>query len=523
MFKQYILIALSLLSFSMNAESSVMIALKQKNADVIFNALQDVSDPKSPKYGHYWTQDQIDIIVSPDKGDVLSLMDYLESDGISCEMMSGALKCSDMPDMKNLEFFTNIVEFVEEPLHIFKCHRHLGDSNGFVGREVINKLYNIKNESLKTRPSVCSVEYQSAGDFSQADLIMQENLNGEPNNTIAPNHIINVQSTYPFIEGQLDVQMMAQTAMDSDVWYWVDNSWLYSFAVNFQSAKQVPDVLSMSWGWSEADQCSITVCNNVTSAEYVKRVNLEYAKMGLRGISITVASGDAGAPGRTNEECMTGNVHPVFPGSSPYVTSVSATYLVSSGQPQTWHTPLCVENDCVAGTQELPTNYNSTGWTTGGGFGIYSETQPKWQADAVNHYLKSGVPLPKSFNANGRGYPDVSALGHNCPVVSGGSLIPVDGTSCSSPLFAGILAILNDHQVTNNKPKLGFVNPVLYQMEQDNPKIFKDITQGNNYCTEAQCCSNTNYGYVATKGWDPVTGLGTPNVGLMKEWLDKNT
>ena len=523
MFKKCFLITLSLLSFSMNAESSVMVALKQYNTDVIFNALQEVSDPTSSQYGHYWTQEQIDITVSPEKEEILTLMDYLEEEGITCKIKSSALECSDVPDMKNLRFFTNIVEFIEEPRYLFKCHNHLGDNMGYVGREVINQLYNIKNESLKTNPSVCSVEYQAAGDFSQTDLTMQENLNSEPNRTISPNHIINVQSTYPFIEGQLDVQMMAQTAMNSDVWYWVDNSWLYSFAVNFQAAKQVPDVLSMSWGWSEADQCSITVCNNVTSAEYVKRVNLEYAKIGLRGITITVASGDAGAPGRTDEGCMNGKVNPVFPGSSPYVTSVSATYLVPSDKSQTWKTPLCIENGCVAGTQELPTNYNETGWTTGGGFGIYTETRPKWQSKVVKQYLQSGVPLPKSYNANGRGYPDVSTIGHNCPVVTGGNLMPVDGTSCSSPLFAGIVAILNNHQVLNNKPKLGFINPVLYQMWNDNPSTFKDITQGNNYCTEMQCCSNTTYGYEATKGWDPVTGLGTPNVGLMKEWLDKNT
>ena len=180
------------------------------------------------------------------------------------------------------------------------------------GREVINRLYNITNKPLLTEPSVCSVEYQAAGNFSQSDLHELLLLNNEPSKTIDPKHIINVQNRYPFIEGQLDVQMMAQTAMNSNIWYWVDNLWLYSFAVNFQAEKKVPDVLSMSWGWSESDQCSITVCNNVTSADYVNRVNVEYAKIGLRGVTITVASGDAGAPGRTDEQCDVEEVNPVF-------------------------------------------------------------------------------------------------------------------------------------------------------------------------------------------------------------------
>ena len=523
MFKQYFLIMLSLLSFCVNTECSVILALKQHNADTIYNALDDVSNPESPKYGHYWTQEQIDAVVSPPEADVLSLMDYLQEENIVCERLSNALECSDVPDMKRLRAFSDIVEFIEEPQHACISHYRFGDGSGYVGREIINKLYNIPDKTVKTGASVCSVEYQSSGDFNQNDLTLQQTLNDESTDPIAPAHIINVQSSFPSIEGQLDVQMMSQTAMNSSVWYWMDSSWLYSFAVHFQAAKVVPDVISMSWGWSETQQCSITVCNNVTSAEYVHRVNLEYAKMGLRGITITVASGDAGAPGRTNELCMQGGVNPVFPGSSPYVTSVSATYLVPTGANETWKTPLCTEYGCATGTQELPTNYNNVGWTTGGGFGTYNETRPKWQADVVEHYLKSGVPLPKSCNKKGRGYPDVSAIGHNCPVVSGGSLMPVDGTSCSSPLFAGILAILNDHQVSNNKPKLGFANPVLYQMERDNPHIFKDITKGNNYCTETRCCANTTYGYEATVGWDPVTGLGTPNVRLMLDWLDQHT
>jgi tripeptidyl-peptidase-1 len=61
----------------------------------------------------------------------------------------------------------------------------------------------------------------------------------------------------------------------------------------------------------------------------------------------------------------------------------------------------------------------------------------------------------------------------------------------------------------------------------DDPSIFNDITKGNNWCTESGCCpgdGNTNmFGYEAAKGWDPVTGLGTPNYGKMEAWLDSNT
>jgi tripeptidyl-peptidase-1 len=191
---------------------------------------------------------------------------------------------------------------------------------------------------------------------------------------------------------------------------------------------------------------------------------------------------------------------------------------------------LCKQYGCATGTKEFVTNNNGTGWTAGGGINNYSvrATQAKWQNDVVTNYLNSGVPLPLNFNKNGRAYPDVSVVGHYCPVMGSGSPEPIDGTSCSSPIFASLVSILNDHQVRNGKPKLGFINPILYKMYKDNPSIFRDGTEGNNWCTEYTSCpqrkdGGSDFGYKATKGYDPVYGLGMPNIGLMKEWLDKNT
>ena len=65
-------------------------------------------------------------------------------------------------------------------------------------------------------------------------------------------------------------------------------------------------------------------------------------------------------------------------------------------------------------------------------------------------------------------------------------------------------------------------------MYNDNPAIFTDYTSGNNWATEGCSCPERNdggsdFGYSATTGYDPVYGLGTPNIGLMKEWLDSHT
>ena len=490
-----------------NAE--YFVALKQQNVNILFNLLENVSDPFHEMYGQYWSFQDINQLLAPPMSKVTQLMNYANDENLDCEWFGDALKCKNNPlPLSQFEMVT----FIEEnPSYPKKFHGHqqpftLGE---FIGREVLLSLYNITNSSAQNA-SVCAVEYQGQSGFSMSDLYLHQLVNNENIKTITHkvgNDVDNDEET------QLDVQMMSQTAENVDLWFWDGSAWLYSFAVDFFNTANVPDVLSMSWGWSESDQCSITQCNNLTSHEYVDRVNVEYAKLGLRGVTIVVASGDAGAPGRTNELCANNLVNAVFPGGSPYVTSVGATF-VQPNVTRTWDTFLCKKYGCNAGTSQYPTNYNDTGWTTGGGFSNYSP-RAKWQDQEVQTYLQECPYFPPLGNKTGRGYPDVSAVGHNCPVISNGYLSGVDGTSCSAPIFAAIVALLNDHQQNHKRPKLGFANPLLYSMSD----TFTDIVQGNNHCTEYQCCS-LNYGYEATTGWDPVTGLGTPNVGKMVERLD---
>jgi subtilase family serine protease len=524
-FSRYVLLFLALCSGVVDgAHGSVMLALRQSNTDVLVEGLRDISNPESVNYGKYWTQAKIDEIVAPTAGQVRRLVGYLKDTGVECVQMGAALECAKMPCLDSL---SELVDFIEVPATVYLPRHHVGAGDGFVGREVMTKLYNITDAHVdNVGVSLCAVEYQSGEGFAADDLAQQQTLNGETPVSIATEHTVGTNGG-PDTETQLDVQMMAQVAENVDLWYWHEDNWLYSFAVHFLNSTKIPDVLSISWGWSEFQQCQsgLGACPNITSSQYVHRVNMEYVKMGLRGVSVMVASGDAGAPGRTNEGCdEASGVSPVFPGSSPYITSVGATYVVpsQSSSLNVWETPLCQQYGCVNGTKELPTNFAVTGWTTGGGFGAFGETRPTWQDAVVKGYLSSGAKMAANFSRNGRGYPDVATVGHNCPVVMGGSLGAVDGTSCSSPVFAGLVALLNDHQVTLGKAKLGFVNPVLYKMWADDPSIFTDITEGNNWCTEMQCC-DPSLGFEATKGWDPVSGLGTPNYGRMVEWLDAHT
>lgn len=140
---------------------------------------------------------------------------------------------------------------------------------------------------------------------------------------------------------------------------------------------------------------------------------------------------------------------------------------------------------------------------------------PSWQTSAVNAYFAQNPKVPPShmFNRGNRAFPDVAANGHNYPIVMNGQLVSVDGTSCSSPVFAGVVAQLNDARVKAGKKVLGFSNILFYSAPAS---VFQDITQGNNTATES--CT-TGYGFAATPGWDPATGRGTPNTGRLLQYV----
>ena len=303
----------------------------------------------------------------------------------------------------------------------------------YFGKESLINLYNVSYYNLNNSVSGASIEYQNLAGFYTSDLTLIQYAN---NQTINNQTIIIGNNNYYNMESQLDVQLMSQAGNGIKLWFWETPYWLYSFATEFFNSEDLPDIISMSWGWAEKDQCSIIDCQNITSQQYVNRVNNEYLKITLRGITIVVASGDAGAPGRTNELCFDDNpINPVFPGSSPYVLSVGATYVPKDNTTLNFTSPLCKNNTCITSKNEKAIEFNSTGWTGGGGFDLYQNSTPKWQNKAVTNYLNSGVTLPNknNFNINGRAYPDVSAIGHGCPVYINSQLIPVDGTSCSSP------------------------------------------------------------------------------------------
>lgn len=233
------------------------------------------------------------------------------------------------------------------------------------------------------------------------------------------------------------------------------------------------------------------------------------AQLGARGVTVLFASGDSGigqdAVCFTNDGKNTSTFLPNFPSTCPYVTSVGGTYKV---------------NPEVAVYRARP---GRPVYTAGGGFSYYFK-RPKYQDDAVPAYVKNIVdPLGYDglYDPEGRGYPDIAGQALNYSTYYNGSLLPISGTSMSTPLIGAIMALVNDALVAKGKPTLGFLNVSTllvylfdYHTDSRQPWVyssgkaaFNDILSGS-----AAGCS-TSQGLPAAEGWDAVTGYGTPNFG----------
>jgi hypothetical protein len=190
-----------------------------------------------------------------------------------------------------------------------------------------------------------------------------------------------------------------------------------------------------------------------------------------------------------------------WPATSPWVTSVGGTRFAGQkpgglSQPQ-------VAVDLFG---------------SGGGFSTMYKQEPDatWQSAAVAKYFETvdpaTLPPPGSvgFDPKARGTPDVSALAEGYELIAGGAMHKVSGTSAAAPAFAALVSLLNEARVEAGKPPMGFLNPFLYAHAST---AFTDVTVGSN--KRDRSGTPWPYGYNCSKGWDPVTGLGTPRFSEM--------
>jgi kumamolisin len=227
-----------------------------------------------------------------------------------------------------------------------------------------------------------------------------------------------------------------------------------------------PSVISISYGNPEDGPAG----DILWTKQAIMKVSEAFKRAALANMTVCCASGDQGS----TEELPDHRQHVDFPASSPWVLGCGGTRVIAHGDVITSET---VWND-------------GPDSATGGGVSTLF---------AVPSY-QSGAGVPPSVNPGhrlGRGVPDVSSLADPQTGVivafPDGTVQPLGGTSAAAPLWAALIACLNEGV---GKP-VGFLNPVLYKSLSSG--VLRDITQGDNGA------------YSAKSGWDPCTGFGSPN------------
>jgi subtilase family serine protease len=250
---------------------------------------------------------------------------------------------------------------------------------------------------------------------------------------------------------------------------------LQNSILNAMAASNTVKNLSSSWGWSGGPS---TTTDNI------------FKTLAAQGQSFFNASGDSCAftVGASSVNGVDNTSIPNAPSSSPYITQVGGTTLMTGGG--------------ATYSSETVWNWGGGSGSSGGVSSYYSI--PSWQTN-VSMTANLGSTTQRNI-------PDVALTADGCYVYSGnGSAGSYGGTSCAAPLWAGFMALVNQQAVANGNPTAGFINPAIYAIGKgQNPgysyaACFHDTTVGNNYW------SNSLAQYPAVAGYDLCTGWGTPN------------
>ncbi|KAK5916804.1 hypothetical protein CgunFtcFv8_011751 [Champsocephalus gunnari] len=502
-------------------------ALKQQNSNLLESILGLVSDPDSGLYGKYLTLDEVSSLVRPSKLTQKVVHHWLQSHGITncltvhtqdflqCSM-TAAVAEKLLPG-SNFHRYTRDGHSVVRSSAPYSVHDDVHEHLDFVGglHRLPPKGQDLSQTSshremkqseaevhLGVTPAILRARYNlTAADvgtaqnnsqavaqfleqyYSPADLAEFMGMYGRSFQHLSQvDRVVGTQGEGKAgIEASLDVEYIMSTGANISTWVFTNpgrhesQEPFLQWMILLSNMSDLPWVHTISYGDDE----------DSLSTAYMMRINIEFMKAGVRGVSLLFASGDSGAGcrhvGKEN------SFRPSFPASSPYVTTVGGT---------SFKNPFKV-------------TYEVTDYISGGGFSNVFKI-PDYQASAVDGYLKTTaatLPPQAYFNTSGRAYPDLAALSDNYWVVINKVPVPwVSGTSASTPVVGGMLSLINDQRLLQGLPVLGFLNPRLYKLKG---KAMFDVTEGCHLsCLDEQV---QGQGFCAAPSWDPVTGWGTPN------------
>jgi subtilase family serine protease len=325
-----------------------------------------------------------------------------------------------------------------------------------------------------------------------------------------PRDAAETQSWY--IEQALDVEWSHAMAPDADITYVAaaNDARGLDQALNHAVDNRLGDVVSNSWGMPE---------RWVSSGE-VRALNAVFQQAAAQGLSVVVASGDDG-----DNDAAWGHISVGFPDSSPLVTSVGGTSLaIDRWGRRMWETgwgtgELVLKNADWVGSMPFGD------FIYGGGGGVsHLYDQPAYQASVVPAGLSTWKGQAR------RAEPDIAldadpqtgVIFTQSWAKPNGGVRQVDswigGTSLGAPLLAGMTALANQAWHGSRGP----LNPALYRYAGTG--VFHDIVPSDGRLAVLRNGLNAN-GKVITRlrsldhdsslatarGWDNVTGLGSPD------------
>jgi subtilase family serine protease len=237
--------------------------------------------------------------------------------------------------------------------------------------------------------------------------------------------------------------------------------------------------------------CEIGIDPSIRDA-YLSSLDSSFKQAAAQGMSVLVASGDAGA-----YTCQDDNLAVSSPADSPYVTAVGGTALFTDSDggyayEAGWESPL-------------------EGAGSGGGLSeVYA--RPDWQTGkGVNNQYSNGMRQIPDVAADADALTGYQIYDSGTSPCNGDRCWQVyAGTSAAAPLWAGLVALANQMRAAQQKPPLGLLNPALYQFGDGKAGAspFRDVTVGGNLF------------YPAAAGWDFSTGWGTPDASaLIQDFL----
>ncbi|XP_071355152.1 tripeptidyl-peptidase 1 [Trachinotus anak] len=504
-------------------ELELTFALKQQNVNLLEEKLRLVSDPDSAQYGKHLTLEEVAALVRPSELTHKVVHHWLQSHGITncltvrtqdflqCTM-SAEVAEKLLPGSRFRRYVRNGQSLVRSsaPYSVHDdVHQHLDFVGGLhrlppKGQD-LNKEQKQSKEGvhlgvtpaiLRARYNLTAADVGTAQNNSQAVAQFLEQyyhpadlaefmsmFGGSFQHLSVVDRVVGTQGGgRAGIEASLDIEYIMSTGANISTWVFTNpgrhesQEPFLQWMLLLSNMSGLPWVHTISYGDDE----------DSLSTAYMMRINTEFMKAGVRGISLLFASGDSGA-GCKHLGKEQNSFRPSFPASSPYVTTVGGT---------SFKNPYKV-------------TYEVTDYISGGGFSNVFK-MPDYQVSAVEGYLKTvaaTLPPQSYYNISGRAYPDMAALSDNYWVVSNRVPIPwVSGTSASTPVVGGMLSLINDHRLLKGLPALGFLNPRLYKLKG---QALFDVTEGCHLgCLDEQVQGK---GFCAAPSWDPVTGWGTPN------------